>query len=131
MDEAQRVRDKALEASFEKEMVFRFYGDVEGVKCPVPSVEVHVDLLPPNTCRWYSETINGINMVGCLSVRFPEGKLPAIKVGKDKNIFKMNEDETFRNVLYKMVEQTLGHDDASSSVGVITLQWFSPVKEEE
>ena len=30
-----------------------------------------------------------------------------------------------------MVEVPLGHDYASSSVDVLTLQWFSPVTEEE
>ena len=71
-------------------MVFRFDSDVEGVKCLVTSVEVHVDFLPPNICRWKSETINGMNMLGCLSVRFPEGELTVIKVGKDETIFKMS-----------------------------------------
>ena len=90
MDEAHRVRDKALSESFEKEMVFRFDSDFEGVKCLVPRVEVHVYFLPTNICRWKSETINGMNMLGCLSMRFPEGELPVIKVGKDETIFKMS-----------------------------------------
>ena len=42
-----------------------------------------------------------------------------------------NKEKTFRNVLYKVVEVPLGHGDASSSVDVLTLQWFSPVEEEE
>ena len=70
-------------------MIFRFYGAVEGVKGPVPSVEVHVNLLPPDICCWKYETINGMNMGGCLSVRFPEGELPVIKFGEDETIFKI------------------------------------------
>ena len=89
MDELQHVRDKALAASFEKKMIFRFYGAVEGVEGPVPSVKVHVDLLPPDIHRWNSETINGMDMGGCLSVQFLYDKLPVIKVGKDENIHKM------------------------------------------
>ena len=42
-----------------------------------------------------------------------------------------DKDKTFSNVLYKVVEVPLGHDDASSSVDMLPLQWFSPVTEEE
>ena len=42
-----------------------------------------------------------------------------------------NEDETFSNILYKVVEVPLEHGNASIFVDVITLQWFSPVSEEE
>ena len=71
MDEAQRVRDKTLAAAFEKEMIFRVGGAVEGVEGPVSSVEFRVDLLPPDIRIWKSETINGMNMGGCLFVRLP------------------------------------------------------------
>ena len=70
-------------------MLLRFDGAVKGVEGPVSSVEVHVDLIPPDIRRWKYETTNGMNMVGCPSVRFLEGKLPVIKVSKDKTIFKM------------------------------------------
>ena len=42
-----------------------------------------------------------------------------------------NKDKTLSNVLYKVVEVPLGHDDASSSVDMLTMKWFSPVVEEE
>ena len=87
MDEVQRLRNKALAASLEKEMIFRFDGDVEGVEGPLPSVKVHVDLMPPDICLWKSETINGMNMGECLSVHFSEGELPVIKVGENETIF--------------------------------------------
>ena len=42
-----------------------------------------------------------------------------------------NKDETFSNILYKVVEVTLGHDDVSISFNVLALKWFGPVTEEE
>ena len=51
------------------------------------SVKVRVDFLPPDICHSKSQTINGMNVGGCLSVRFPEGELPVIKVGEDETIF--------------------------------------------
>ena len=59
-------------------MIFRFNGAVEVIEGLVPSVEVHVYLLPPDILLWKSKTIEGMNMGGCLSVRFPEGELPLI-----------------------------------------------------
>ena len=70
-------------------MILSFDGAVEGVEGLVPSIEVHIDLLPPDIRCWKSETINSMNMGGFISVIFPEEELPVIKVGEDKKILKM------------------------------------------
>ena len=58
-----------------------------------PMVEVHVDLLPQELRSRLSTklTIHGIqfDMGGNLSVRFPVGESPLIKVGTDEIIFKV------------------------------------------
>ena len=52
-------------------------------------MELHVDLLSPENQRKSATIVNGINMGGRLSVRFPDGGRVIIKVGEDKVIFKM------------------------------------------
>ena len=36
--------------------------------------------------------MNGLKMGGCLSVRFPEGMSPIVKIGADEIIFKMHSE---------------------------------------
>ena len=77
----------------------------------MPSVKFHVGLLDPDIQLWESETINGMNMGGCLSVRFQEGKLPVIKVGEDKTIFKtyaMNHSSWELDKMKQLTKETDG-----------------------
>ena len=40
----------------------------------------------------HTAIVNGLKMGGCLSVRFPEGMSPIVKVGGDEVIFKMHSE---------------------------------------
>ena len=76
-------------------MVYHYSADKhrKPVACDDPSaqkwVKLHVDLLFTDTRKSISIIVNGTNLGGHLSVCFPEGKLPIIKVGKDEVMFQM------------------------------------------
>ena len=86
----------------QKELVYP-YTTEEGEKM----VEVHVDLLSQSLRKKLSTKlkIHGIEfcMGGNLSVRFPRGKTPIIKVGTDEIIFKVH---TFTFVLSLVLSLT-------------------------
>ena len=82
-----------LEKALQNEMVYRYWGD--GAGKPAASddpgewwVELHVDLLPASLRHEKAAVVNGFNMGGRLSVRFPQGERPILKAGQDETIFK-------------------------------------------
>ena len=83
------VPKEALCASLRRNMIFHYFGNKHGKKVAetdesaTPWVEIHANLVPLETRQTHSATENGLNMGGCLSVRFPSGFDPIVKVGGD------------------------------------------------
>ena len=107
--EEQRRQNKVKEA-VQRELVYP-YTTESGEQM----VEVHVDLLPQKLRSSLSTklTIHGteFDMGGNLSVRFPVGKTPIIKVDTDEVIFKMysmNKSSWSVNGLVKLLRKTEG-----------------------
>ena len=85
--EQQEERERVV-SLVEAELVYPYTTD-DGT----PMVEIHVDILPQKlrTLTSTKLTIHGVqfDMGGNLSVRFPTGESPIIKVGTDEIIFKV------------------------------------------
>ena len=88
LSKEQKAKQERVSQLVESELVYA-YTNAEGDAM----VEVHVDLLPQSVrCHKSTKlTIHGISfdMGGNLSVRFPVGEAPIIKVGTEEIIFKV------------------------------------------
>ena len=106
----EQQRQNKIKETVQRELVYP-YTNQSGQQM----VEVHVDLLPQNLRSSLSTklTIHGFefDMGGNLSVRFPVGETPIIKVGTDEVIFKMyamNKSSWSVNGTVKLMRKTEG-----------------------
>ena len=106
----KQQRQNKIKESVQHELVYP-YTKESGQRM----VEVHVDLLPQKVRSSLSTklTIHGVefDMGGNLSVRFPVGETPIIKVGTDEVIFKMyamNKSSWSINGIVKLLRKTEG-----------------------
>ena len=87
------VSKDILQERLRNDMVFHYFRNEQGEQvgeeddAAQPWVELHVDLLPPEMRDTPTAIVNGLKIGGCLSVRFPEGMSPIVKVGGGTRLF--------------------------------------------